>query len=268
MAWWGKLLGGTFGFMLGGPLGALLGAALGHSFDKGLKQLTVDQAGLGAGDTERIQTAFFTTTFSVMGHLAKADGRVTEDEVAAARGVMARMRLNDEQRHAAIRLFQEGKDAGFPLDAVLDQFRQECRRRLNLIQMFLEIMVATALADGTMDAAERQVLLHICDRLGYPRAGFEHLIALASGFRAQYYEQGARQPQQPRHRLEDDYALLGVKAGASDAEVKKAYRRLMAQHHPDKLVSKGLPEEMIRLATEKTQEIRAAYERVRNARKA
>ena len=74
MAWWGKLLGGAFGYMLGGPLGAMLGATLGHSFDRGLKQLTVD--GPAPADRERIQTAFFTATFSVMGHLAKVDGAI------------------------------------------------------------------------------------------------------------------------------------------------------------------------------------------------
>jgi DnaJ like chaperone protein len=249
--------------MLGGPLGALLGAALGHSFDRGLKQLSVES--LGPADTERIQTAFFTATFSVMGHLAKVDGRVTEVEIAAARGIMARMQLNEDQRQAAIRLFQEGKQSDFPLDQVLEQFRRECHRRLNLIQMFLEILVATALADGSMHAKERELLLGICDRLGYPRTSFEHLVALATGFRSRsYHERPPSQP--PRQSLADDYAVLGIDQGASDAEVKKAYRRLMAQHHPDKLVAKGLPEEMIKLATEKTQTIRASYERVKASR--
>ena len=249
--------------MLGGPLGALLGATLGHSFDRGLSQLSIE--GLGPADTERTQAAFFTATFSVMRHLAKVDGRVSEVEIAAARGIMARMQLSEDQRQAAIRLFEEGKRSDFPLDQVLDQFRQECHRRLNLIQMFLEILVATALADGGLHATERELLLDICDRLGYPRTSFEHLVALATGFQSHSYR--GHQPSQPsRQTLADDYAVLGIDSGASGPEVKKAYRRLMAQHHPDKLVAKGLPEEMIRLATEKTQAIRASYERVKASR--
>jgi DnaJ like chaperone protein len=264
MAWWGKLLGSAFGYMLGGPLGALLGTALGHGFDRGLAQLSIE--GFGPADTERIQTAFFTTTFSVMGHLAKVDGRVSEVEIAAARSIMARMHLNEDQRQAAIRLFEEGKQPDFPLDQVLEQFRRECHRRLNLIQMFLEIMVATALADGTLNTKERELLLDVCDRLGYPRTSFEHLVALATGFRSHRYREHPHAGP-PQHTLADDYAVLGISETANDAEIQKAYRRLMAQHHPDKLVAKGLPEEMIKLATEKTQAIRASYERVKDSRK-
>jgi len=128
VGWWGKLLGGTFGYLLAGPLGALLGAAIGHKFDKGLGADFSDQFAPGA--QERVQTAFFTTLFSVMGHLAKADGRVSEDEIALARDVMQRMNLSHEMRETAIRLFNEGKQTGFPLDDVLTQFREECHRRL------------------------------------------------------------------------------------------------------------------------------------------
>ena len=88
MSWWGKILGGSFGYMLGGPLGALLGAALGHQFDRGINSGAIEFGQFRQGDTERVQTAFFTTTFLVMGHLAKADGRVSESEIAAAQFIM------------------------------------------------------------------------------------------------------------------------------------------------------------------------------------
>ncbi len=267
MAWWGKVLGGAFGFMLGGPLGALLGATLGHGFDRGLKEL--DEHGPALGNTERVQTAFFTATFSVMGHMAKIDGRVTEDEITTARSIMAQMQLTDAQRETAIRLFREGKSARFDVDAVLEQFRQECFRRRNLIQMFLEIQIATALSDGAISSAERQALRLMCDRLGFPESRLEQLVALAIAFQSGRFghRNGAeRTAPAAQVSLSADYALLGVDENASQAEVKKAYRRLMAQHHPDKLVAKGLPEEMIRLATERTQEIKAAYERVKAAR--
>ncbi len=259
MSWWGKVIGGAFGFMLGGPLGAVLGAAFGHQFDKGLDG--VDRETLAPGDTERVQVAFFTATFSVMGHMAKADGQVTRDEIALAQAVMARMELTPPMRQAAIRLFDQGKQAGFPLDDVLDQFRREAHRRRNLLRMFLEIQLQAALADGTLHAAERRVLERVCERLGLARA---ELDALEAAFRAERHHQRTRPTQRPV--LADAYAILGVDERAGDAEVKRAYRRLLSQHHPDKLVAKGLPEEMMKLATQKTHEIRQAYEAVREAR--
>lgn len=265
MSWWGTLLGGTFGYLLGGPLGALLGAALGRRFDKGLRGL--DEAGIAPGEQERVQTAFFTATFAVMGHLAKVDGQVTPQEIRLAETVMARMRLDAEMRRTAIGLFNEGKAEDFDLDGVIEQFRRECQRRRHLLQMFLEIQLHACYADGAVHAEERRVLQHICERLGFSRAEFAHLEALVRAAQEFAGAQGQR-PQAPpsRDRLADAYKVLGVTREASDTEIKTAYRRLMNQHHPDKLVAKGLPEEMIALATEKTQEIKAAYETIKATR--
>lgn len=266
MGWWGKLFGGAFGFMLGGPLGAVLGAALGHSFDKGMAALP-DEERFGVGDRERVQTAFFTATFSVMGHVAKADGHVSPDEISLAKGLMAEMDLTPDMRQTAIRLFREGKAPDFPLDEVLDQFRSECHRRQTLLQMFLEIQLQAAYADGHLDAAEKQLLLRICDRIGFSRLVFSRLERM---IRAERHYAGAAGRERPepaaKPSLNDAYAMLNVSSQASDAEVKKAYRRLMSQHHPDKLVSKGLPEEMMKVAAHKTHEIRQAYEQVKQAR--
>jgi len=255
MAWWGKLIGGAFGYMLGGPLGALLGAALGHKFDKGI-QLGDSLIDVGAGDQERIQAAFFTATFSVMGHIAKADGQVSDAEIANAEAVMTRMQLDPRQRKAAIELFNQGKSDQFNLHDVLVQFRQECHRRINLIQIFLEIQISTAFADRSLHPAERALLYRIGEQLGVSRQQLDHLFHLAGGVK----------PASSADELREAYKILGVDRHASDAEVKKAYRRLMNQHHPDKLVAKGLPEEMIKLATEKTQTIKQAYEHIKKSR--
>ncbi len=270
MSWWGKLIGGAFGYLLGGPLGALLGAALGHSFDKGLGNIAIGRGAWDEPDVERIQAAFFTATFSVMGHIAKADGRVSEHEIELARAVMAHMQLDEQQRRAAINLFNEGKRDDFPLDEALQQFRRECHRRSTLLQMFLEIQLQAAYADGDLHEAERRILLRICDALGVSRHQFAQLEAMFRAARhfagggTGYREVPRREPS--RDQLQEAYAVLGVSASASDDEVKRAYKRLMNQHHPDKLVAKGLPEEMVRLATEKSQEIRAAYDLVRQQR--
>lgn len=254
MAWWGTLLGGTLGYMLGGPLGAMLGVALGGNFDRGLG---LSESG-ASGAQERVQAAFFSATFSIMGHIAKADGKVTPDEVASARNIMNQMQLNSEQLDAAKKLFNEGKKSDFPLDAILFQFKKECHRRRNLIQMFLEIQIAMAMADGQLHAKEKQLIYHIGQQLGFAHAQIDQLFRIASG-------SSHRQPDKT-HSLNDAYAILGVQSSDSDADIKKSYRRLMSQHHPDKLVAKGLPEEMVKVATEKTKEIHKAYDLIKSNR--
>ena len=263
MAWWGKALGGAFGFMIGGPLGALMGIAFGHNFDRGLNSIDQDGWQGGDADQDRIQAAFFTTTFSVMGYIAKADGKVTRDEIQLAEEVMNHLGLNAEMRESAKKLFTEGKSNEFPIDEVLEQFRKETHRRTTLIQMFLEIQLQAAYADGVMHPAEEKVLAHICQVLGIPHAQLKRLEEmLKAGFGSTgYHGVGSS-----KTSLEDAYALLGVTQDVSDAELKKTYRRLMSQHHPDKLVAKGLPEEMVQDATEKTQQIKSAYEAIRESR--
>lgn len=162
MSWWGKVVGGTFGFMLGGPLGALMGVSLGNYFDGGLN---AQSSRLGLGATERVQSAFFTTTFALMGYVAKSDGKVTRDEIEVAERVMSQMRLTKQQREVAVKLFNEGKRKDFPLDEILTQFRRESFRRSSLVQMLLEIVAATALADGTLHAQERRTLELIASKL-------------------------------------------------------------------------------------------------------
>lgn len=259
MSWWGKIAGGAFGFMLGGPLGALIGATIGHQFDSGMK--TLDAGDWAPGDQERVQTAFFTATFSVMGHVAKADGRVSKDEIRAAEQVMDSMNLSADMRRAAIELFNKGKSDGFPIDDVLRQFRRECHRRQTLIRLFIEIQLQAAFADGKLHPKERELLRRICIALGIPEQAFEAMLGAAG---AEQHHGGASGT--ARMSLDDAYAILEVSPQASDREVKKAYRLLMSRHHPDKLVAKGLPEEMMKIATEKTQEIRAAYELVKKSR--
>ena len=266
MAWWGKVVGGAFGFMLGGPLGAAFGAAFGHNFDKGVER---DHFATGsrASSQERVQAAFFTATFSVMGHIAKADGQVTHEEIALARAVMRDMALNTAQTRVATDLFNQGKQPDFDIDAVIDQFRRECHRRLTLMQMFVEIQLHAAYADGALHPREEAVLKHLASRLGFSEQHFAHLKALV---RAQRHGDGGpgRRGQAAQASLTPDeaYAILGVAPDTNDADVKKAYRRLMSQHHPDKLVAKGLPEEMMKAATAKTQEIKAAYDVIKPAR--
>ncbi len=257
MSWWGKLVGGGFGFMLGGPIGALLGVVVGHQLDRGLNIID-----LNAGDTERVQLAFFTTSFSVMGYLAKVDGQVSKSEIQMAENIMRQMNLSSEQRRAAIDLFNQGKQPDFALDEVLEQFRKECHRRTSLLQMFLEILISTAYADQQFEPAEYNALKHIATHIGFSVDHLDQLIQMVSAQGS--YQKQAGTALRP---VDEAYAVLGVDSKISDTDLKKTYRRLMSQHHPDKLVAKGLPEEMIKIANEKTSEIRKAYEQIKQHRK-
>ncbi len=253
MAWWGKLVGGALGFMVGGPLGALIGASFGHQIDAGSGSLQL-------GAQERTQAAFFTATFSILGHIAKADGEVSREEISLVEQLMDHMQLNLEQRKAAIFLFNRGKEPDFPFADVITQFGRECHRRTTLVQMFLEIQIQAALADGTLHSGESAILGKIAQSLDIPSAALERLIDMARGAAAAHA--GTQQLS-----LDDAYRVIGVEADTSSADIRKAYRRLMSQHHPDKLVSKGLPEEMIKLANERTAEISAAWDRIQQAHK-
>ncbi|MFC1681419.1 co-chaperone DjlA [Pseudomonadota bacterium] len=261
MAWWGKLVGGAFGFMLGGPLGAALGAVLGHKFDTGLGKLdgVVRIEIPKVGDQQRVQTAFFTATFSVMGYMAKVDGHVSPSEIAMAENIIGHMQLSRAQRGAAIKLFNLGKTPEFALDDVLEQFRLECHHRTTLLQMFLEIQVQAALADGRIDATEKTLLEKMANSLHFAPGFIDDLLQFVRG--------AGSVDRREVPRLDDAYKVLGVDSSASYAEVKRSYRRLMNQHHPDKLVAKGLPDEMLKMATEKTQQIQKAYDRISDSRK-
>jgi len=159
---WGKLIGGVLGYMMGGLFGGLIGVVLGHQFDRGLANFGGGfSSGMGGLSQTEIQRAFFEATFSVMGNLAKADGRVSEAEIALARQVMGRMGLSESARHEAIGLFSKGKDRDFALESMLARFHYATRRARNLRQMFIEIQLHAAYADGEMNPAEKRLLLTI-----------------------------------------------------------------------------------------------------------
>lgn len=251
MAWWGRAIGGTIGAVIGGPIGAILGYVAGGFFDKGLKK----NLGGDFSANERRQTAFYAATFSVLGYIAKLDGYVSPQEINFAESIMRHMSLNSDQRKVAIELFKEGKKDSFDLAAVLEQFARECGNRRNVKKVFIEIQISGAMSDGVFNPEERDALEYISSVLGFNQAEFEDIL---EGIHVQQeYSSG-----KPRVPLSEDYKLLGLTEGASRDEVKRAYRKKMSQYHPDKLVSKGLPDEMIDIATEKTKQFRAAYERI------
>ena len=256
MSWWTTVLGGAFGFILGGPLGAMLGVAFAGNLSKGKSNFGGFSQAHHLGDQQRVQAAFFSSLFSVMGYIAKVDGKVSKSEILLAQQVMQHMQLADDMQKVAKELFNQGKQDSFNLDEVLEQFRLESHRRTHLVRMFLEIQIQAAYADGVLDDKEHDALKYIAQKLHFSLHELENLIQ----------QFAATSHHANKLTVDDAYVILGADKDLTDKELKRVYRRLLAQHHPDKLVAKGLPEEMMTIAKEKTQEIISAYELIKKQR--
>ncbi len=271
MNWTGKLVGALLGLFLSRrPLGVLIGLILGHFYD-------LQAAGGHAGprvDAATVRTTFFRTAFSVMGHVAKSDGRVSEQDIAAARRIFRQFNLGEADSRAAMECFTQGKASGFDAAASLAELLRVCRGRADLLRMFLEIQMRAALMGDGMHGATRATLVRVAQVLEIGAIEFAHLetVLRLQGYGAANGHGPAGRGPPPgataagRDTLAEAYEVLDVPQTASDPEVKRAYRRLMSQNHPDKLVARGLPESMLEVAKQKTQAIQAAYERIRESR--
>jgi DnaJ like chaperone protein len=250
MKWMGKLVGGAIGMALG-PMGAAIGAALGHQYD-----LNEERRG-ALPPAEQ----FFLSTFRAMGYVAKADGRVTEREIAAARGVMQSLRLDAMQVQSAIALFSEGKQPGFDLRREMEALRASCHSEPQILRIFLEIQVRFALAGSDMTGGTRTRVANAAALLGIdPQLLGRIEAALRGSDRA---GSGAADHQA---RTAAAYRTLEVDASITNEELTLAYRRLMSRHHPDKLKANGLPDSMQEHAKQRTQAIREAYELLKQQR--
>jgi len=266
MSWTGKLVGALLGFILSRrPLGVLIGLILGHLWDRyaarGEPGPRVDPA--------TVRATFFRAAFGVMGHVAKADGRVSEQDIAAARRIFRQFNLTEADTREAIDCYTQGKGGVFDLTAALAELLRVCRGRGGLLRMFLEIQMRAALMGDGLQGASRAALARIAQALEIGALEFAHLetVLRLQGYgaaRAAGARSGAAEA--ARDTLADAYQVLDLPRTASDAELKRAYRRLMSQNHPDKLVTRGLPESMLEVAKQKTQAIQAAYERIRESR--
>lgn len=259
--WLGKIIGTATGFFRGGLFGSFIGLVAGHLLDEFVNKKISGQ-GLGSIKAKEL---FFRATFRFMGRLAKADGRVSEHEINVAEQIMTQMGLQGEQRNRAIKFFTEGKSPNGDLDADLRLLRKVFAQNPDLSQAFFEIQLSVAYADGKLSAQEIKLFEDTCQILGVNKLQFK--ILQRRVWAAMQSQRGQGQRQSTYTELSNAYAVLGVDEDISDAELKKAYRRLMSQHHPDKLISKGLPEEMMILAKEKTQQIQNAYDLVAKSRK-
>lgn len=275
---WGKLLGTCFGFMFGRWLGAALGFWLGHLFDKSLKQ-DFEKAGGFQGffdknELDQRQALFFSSCFAVMGHIAKSNGRVSEVHIQAATAFMDEMGLHGDDRKEAQNAFRSGKSNEFSLKEAVRDVKDVFGRRYDLLQLFLEIQIQMAFSDGHLAEQEKQLLQKVSKLLGLSARHFQFLLNRYQAefqFRKQRaHQHKSRSEEQSQYRQNttpppslnraNALAVLGLSNSAGDKEIKRAYRKLMSQHHPDKLVSQGLPPHMMEIAKRKSQDIQSAYE--------
>ncbi|MCW8926378.1 MAG: co-chaperone DjlA [Xanthomonadales bacterium] len=254
--WWGKLIGGVIGLMRGGFMGLVLGVFIGHWIDRFLA---------GLGNAGRTRDAFFGAMFSTLGHINKADGRVTKAEIEAAEQLMRRLQLTEAERQRAIRYFQQGKEQGFDLAGTLREFARHSMLRHELRIMFVELLLEAAVSDGAMTAAEQAILVQACQALHIPANVFNAMLRARQVGGGSAYS-GQQRPTSAGQSLQQSYATLGLNTDASAQEVKRAYRKLVSQYHPDKLVSQGLPDEMMEVSKKRVREINAAYDTIKASR--
>jgi DnaJ like chaperone protein len=270
----GKLAGAILGLLLfRNPWGALIGLVLGHFYDQ---SVDASRRRASPGGVLEIGERFFTATFEVMGHVAKADGRVSEAEIAAARKVMSELRLDGAQIHAAIQHFTRGKNREFELEDTMERLRAACASRPELIRVFLEIQVRAALEGVDMQGPARTAVQRVAELLEVSRLELAHMEAVLRLRREQFRGQAgnggnggqgsSQSGAKSGMKLEAAYQVLEVDAKAGNDEVSKAYRRQLSKHHPDKLKANGLPDSMLEHAKQRTQQIIEAYELIKAAR--
>jgi DnaJ like chaperone protein len=263
---WGKILGALFGLALLKLPGLLLGILLGHWFDRAFKQQFERDGGFSGlfRDGEDEQGLFRYTTFATMGHIAKATGVVTSAHIQQATAYMTQLGLSSSQQREAQAAFRDGKAVNFPLRQQLQHFYQIYRRRKDVLRLFLEIQLTIACINGQMNTAQYSLLQQVAGYLNFSQLQLELLLQTFQAHSR--FSSRSEQRHSARSTLSDAYLLLGVKQDVSDVMLKKAYRKLMAQHHPDKLMAQGVPAEMLDVAKTRTQEIQAAYELIKQQR--
>lgn len=240
MSVWGKILGGVGGFAIGGPIGAFVGALGGHVLDKYRDENTGD-------DKASTKSVAFTIAVIVLGaKMAKADGQVTKDEVVAFKQVF---HVSPEEMKNVSRVFNQARKDSSGFEPYAKQMAGLFKNEPQVLEELLWCLTQIAKADGEIHPAELDFLHEVAKIFDFDMATFERVTTLRlDGANASPYE------------------ILGVTKNATDSEIKAAYRKLAIEHHPDKLVAQGLPQEFVDLANEKLAAVNAAYDKIKKAR--
>ena len=249
-------IGALIGLIAGGLPGLIVGGLIGYGAGLLLRQSLL-------GGLRVVQSQLLESVFAVMGALCKADNVITRDEINAVEQVFGMLNLQAGQREQAKAAFSRGKQPDFDLDAAVDQFARISHGRRPLVQLFLQLQVMAIAADGRIDPAEHAMLVRIARRLGLSEADVSQLEALLRAGTTGPSGPGTRPTED---KLNDAYIALGVTPDSDAAAIKRAYRKLISQNHPDKLAARGLPESMRAVAEERSREINSAYDLIKAAR--
>ncbi|MBU0742303.1 TerB family tellurite resistance protein [bacterium] len=255
----GALFGGTVGFMLGGPLGMIIGGAIGSQAGGNVLDPGAGTRGArrgarlgGTGVFQDTQTAFVVTLISLAAKVAKADGRVTQAEVQAFDAFLRdNLRMSATDRRMAARIFNEARDSAIPAAKLARQARGILGPFPDRLRDLVTLLLQIAHADGQLHPAEEKLIREIARDLGLTDRDYQECRALFG-------------PAGPA--VGSSYEILGVPPGASEAEIKKAYRKIAREYHPDVLQSKGLPEDFMQFAKEKLQKVNEAYDVIKKDR--
>jgi DnaJ like chaperone protein len=253
-----KFIGFIAGYYFFGFFGALFGLFAGSFFDR---MKAYGSGGINPLQNALRQAVFLETVFISMGKLAKADGHVSQDEIDHVEQFMQKLNMTEMHRQQAIALFKQGADPAFDIAPTYTRFMAVCGHTKHLKQVLLVSLIVMALADGHFHPAEEALLADIASRLGYDQAAFRQLLDMV--LNQSHFGGGQANADAA---LDDAYKALGVTKDSSDAEIKRAYRKLMSQYHPDKLIGQGMPEDMIAMATEQAKEIQLAHDLIKKTR--
>ena len=251
----GKVSGAVIGGVLAGWPGVLGGAVMGHAWDRfrrprlRYRRIWRDDS---LSEAERI---YFTTVCVVMGHLAKADGRVSKAEIRAAEAAMADLGLRGERKRAAIHCFQLGKRPDLALADLLRRFGRIAPPGHPWRRQFLVYQLAVVAASKPPNRGQQKALVRMAARLGVD-SGELHRMSREAHVAGEVALAAGASP----------YAVLGIAATASEEQITRAYRRIVSRHHPDRLEAQGLPAETVRAGASRTHEAKTAYDRIRRMR--
>ena len=252
MGWLGKMVGGTIGFALGGPIGAVAGAVFGHTFDKKEAAYLADpgiKMHQRLSTDEETQLTFFVAAFSMLAKIAKADGRVSQQEIASIESFMINdLHLDQESRNTAINIFRHALNSSESFDAFALQFYRVFSPQPRVIELMMDVLLRVSAADGSISPSEEKLLQSAAGIFNFSDADYARL-------KSKYVKSVNRY-----------YAVLKCDDNCSNEEVKAQYRKLVSEYHPDKIASKGLPEEFIKFANDKFVEIQEAYDSIRKER--
>lgn len=253
-----KIVCALLGFYLFGFFGALTGYFLGSIVDR---SRAYGIGGINPLSSGHRQKVFLETVFILQGKLAKADGHISKQEIAYVEQFFQKLGMSAEHRQKAISLFKQGSGSDYDIDPTLKEFMSVCGHTHHLRQMLLVYLIVMALSDGSIVSSEERLLISIAHHLGYDEAAFRHMLDMV--LNQSHFAAGQATS---ATSLEDAYKALGVSKNSTDQEIKHAYRKLMSQYHPDKLMGQGLPEDMIAVATEQAKEVQVAYDLITKSR--